>query len=86
MPNSKHRKRQVAAQKRQIERAKRLLELKREDEKENASPPNSKVPKYNDDQTQQGATDEASGWLGGLYSWCHTGISQVDNLVYIKAT
>ena len=79
MPNSKRRKRQVAANKRQIERAKKLLELRREDEKENTNPPNSKVPKYDHNQTQQGetTTDEASGWPGGLYSWCHTGITQV---------
>ncbi len=85
MPNSKRRKRQVAANKRQVERAKRQLEDLREEnpenQKENIYPPASKIARGGSDDNQCGAqAQDGSGWAGGLYSWCQSGITQVCNI------
>ncbi len=81
MPNSKRRKRQVAANKRQVERAKRQLEDVREEnhenQKENIYPPASKIARGGgSDDNEYGA--QGDGWAGGLYSWCQSGITQVQ--------
>ena len=116
MPNSKRRKRLVASNKKQIERARRRIEAQSENEanKENrtvtinpktttatiASKTDGTCLSYEraaSSQTSQDSLEEgerhrecqqltevdiyeatnAPGWLGGLYSWCHSGIIQV---------
>ena len=83
MPNSKHRKKQLATNRRNLERARRKLQnaRERENDKENLS--------YGELDTNPGVgtsvdrdqldTDSEGdvGWLGSLYSWCHSGITQV---------
>ena len=96
MPNSKRRKRLVASNKKQIERARRRIEAQshaQEADKENApdSTPlvvgckgsglssDSIEDELHRDTNQQerDVYEPAPGWLGGLYSWCHSGIAQV---------
>ena len=109
MPNSKRRKRLVASNKKQIERARRQIEAqtRAEADKENAgvvvAPTESSalllgytkgsgsahVPSLdsieeelhretNQEQESTGVYEAVPpGWLGGLYSWCHSGIVQV---------
>ena len=112
MPNSKRRKRLVASNKKQIERARRRIEAqtRAEADKENAGvvvaptessallggykgSGNAHVPSLDSieeelhretnqreeqESTSTGVYEAAPpGWLGGLYSWCHSGIVQV---------
>lgn len=87
MPNSKHRKRQLAANRKQIEKARKRLILQQEREKENRSPPQSPGSKSLQAKPAQVLTEnrqqnveDGSSWLntvGTLYSWCHTGLVQV---------
>lgn len=86
MPNSKHRKKQLAANRRQIEKARKRLILQQEREKENESPgPRNLQNKGKATtspilETRQQNVGEGSSWMttvGSLYSWCHTGIVQV---------
>lgn len=80
MPNSKRRKRQIAANKRQIERAKRQLETLKDEDQENVSPPATKIAKGDDHKIFDGTQgQESTGWMGGLYSWCQSGLSQVSS-------
>ena len=79
MPNSKHRKRQIVANRRQLERAKKRITLEnvraQEREKENQSPRRQEVLNKKDDQLEDG-----TGWLtglGSLYTWCQSGVVQV---------
>ena len=75
MPNSKRRKRQIAAKQKQLEKAKRQLEmLKEESQKENIYPPANKMVKEDGDEED---SQDGPSWIGGLYSWCQSGISQV---------
>ncbi len=77
MPNSKRRKKQVAASKKQAEKAKK--QVKDRDQKENVALPGpaSKLSKKRSDGHKQ-ATPESTGWMGGLYNWCQSGVSQVS--------
>ena len=87
MPNSKHRKRQVAANRRQVEKARKKPILQQEREKENDSPgPRNLQNKAKaaspvlETREQNVVVGEGSSWMttvGSLYSWCHTGIVQV---------
>ena len=97
MPNSKRRKRLVASNKKQIERARRRIEAKSraEADKENVTSDTAFLNECGSSKTssdsfeeeephrrtdQQQASDmyeSTAGWLGGLYSWCHSGIVQV---------
>lgn len=78
MPNSKRRKRQVAANKKQVKRAKKQLDsLKDDDRKENFNPPVTKIAKGHDARNQ-GSSEEGTGWMGGLYNWCQSGVTQVS--------
>lgn len=88
MPNSKRRKRLVSSNKKQIERARRRIQAHTlaEANKENATFSSDSVflhdesmqeeqHRRNEQQTKM--YESNSGWFGGLYSWCHTGITQV---------
>ena len=84
MPSSKHRKRQLAANRKQIEKARKRLILQQEREKENASPGPRNLQNRTTAQqvleSRQQNVEDGLGWLdtvGSLYSWCHTGIVQV---------
>ena len=96
MPNSKRRKRLVASNKKQIERARRRIEAQNraEADKENVTSDIAFLKDFGSSKTfsdsfeeeqhrttdQQQASDiyeSNTGWLGGLYSWCHSGIVQV---------
>lgn len=102
MPNSKRRKRLVASNKKQIERARRRIEAHSHAEanKENATTvacDSAFVVECNGSGTAQdtiedelhretnqyeaGVDEQTAGWLGGLYSWCHSGIVQVRSHV-----
>ena len=85
MPNSKHRKKQLATNRRQLERARRKLQLQnareKECDKENQPlSPQGKGIITTDTTSEKGAEhrepDDGSGWLGSIYSWC-SGIAQV---------
>ena len=111
MPNSKRRKKQIAANRRQLEKAKRRLEILKELEnettdKENTAPsaaaaeattlslleeyPAGQEPFSQehlettacDDGQQQAQCDsdthKDSGWFGGIYNWCQSGLTQVS--------
>ena len=75
MPNSKLRKQRIAENRRQLERVKRKCE--KECNKENQlSTYAEKV--YEEENGQHSPVQpEGPGWLGSLYSWCHSGIVQV---------
>lgn len=99
MPNSKRRKRLVASNKKQIERARRRIEAKTrgEADKENVTSDTAflkesssscktssdsfeEEPHRRTDQQKEQVSDiyeSTTGWLGGLYSWCHSGLVQV---------
>lgn len=100
MPNSKRRKRLVASNKKQIERARRRIEAKTlaEADKENVtsdtaflkeSSSSCKTSSDSFEEESHRRTDQqqaeqvsdiyesTTGWLGGLYSWCHSGLVQV---------
>jgi protein subunit release factor B len=85
MPNSKHRKRQLATNRKNLERARRKLLIQsvreRENEKENlpcgeiSTDSGTGICSSVDRDLNDSGGDP--GWLGSLYSWCHSGISQV---------
>lgn len=87
MPNSKHRKKQLATNRRQLERARRKLQLQNarenESDKENLgqSPRSLSCGELEVTTNQIAYRDESEGddssWLGSLYSWCQSGIVQV---------
>ncbi len=74
MPNSKRRKRQVAANKKQVDKAKKHLESQKEDRKENIDPPVSKKHSARN----QDSPEASNGWIGGFYNWCQSGVTQVS--------
>lgn len=72
MPNSKLRKQRIAENRRQLERVRRKCE--KECNKENQ--PSTKV--YEEENRHNSPVQQGGpGWLGSLYSWCHSGIAQV---------
>ena len=97
MPNSKRRKRLVASNKKQIERARRRIEAQNraEADKENVTSDTAQIlsefgssktssdsfdeelHRRNEQQQESDIYESNTGWLGGLYSWCHSGIVQV---------
>ena len=89
MPNSKHRKRQIAANRRQLEKARKKIVVQnlraQESEKENESPRRAEViSERNDPMDSTNDTVEESRWLGGLgslYSWCQSGLVQVSQQI-----
>lgn len=70
MPNSKHRKKQLATNRKQLERARKKLQLQNARENE-CNRENQEMSK------EQRGSETEPGWLGNLYSWCHSGIVQV---------
>ena len=79
MPRSRRRKKQVAANRRQIEKARRRLEGQRAREKENrlqecsgSSSSALELP-----AVSSGEENDERGWLGGFYNWCYSGFTQV---------
>lgn len=86
MPSSKHRKRQLAANRRQLEKARKKLQLQnlraQENEKENQVVDDSR-------RLDDINSEEESSWLGGLgslYSWCQSGLVQVRMYLINQAT
>ena len=79
MPNSKHRKKQQATNRRQLERARRKLQLQnaRESDKENFGELITSPGTSSSVDVDQRSSEGDPGWLGNLYSWCHSGIVQV---------
>ena len=82
MPNSRRRKKQIAANRRQIEKARRRLEGRRAwEEKENrgtllqecgSSSSALELP-----VVSSGEENGERGWWDGFYNWCHSGFIQV---------
>lgn len=81
MPSSRRRKRQTAANRRQIQRVRRRLH--RGLEKENSGPLLQERRGSSDQQVLTSGDEAvvARGRLDGLYNWCYSSLTQVFVLV-----
>lgn len=75
MPNSKHRKKQLATNRRQLEKARKKLQLQNARENECDKENRACLSK------EQRESESEPGWVGSLYSWCYSGIVQVGSPV-----
>ena len=71
MPNSRRRKKQVIASRRQLERSRRKLSLREAEGKENQASASSRDPTTSETGKEQ--HDSTKGW----WDWCTSGVSQV---------